>query len=523
MSFYTPAWLRKYLKEEAAAIAAYVQKQKAGKYINDFRGYIDANLPFVLWLNIDEIKEKVLLPNMGLLDSYINAAFNETQRTWAREVLETVLLNAYKKTINYYIDNPNTKEVNYEELNTLLSGLNSLNVGEIAPYLKANFSKTLRVGGSLKKKNTSVMLIAPSFTSIKFGTVFRENIDLSPFGEDGYTEDGDPTPYRRINEILNDTTGSVTGKRQTFFTQLHNVGHVEVDVVSTTTREVKRGQVSPRFLQALASVPNTPGAINKLQARFSKETLQYSTRVIVRKKFSSSKMVFEMLIENGIPVGIPESQLTNLQKATKELAFDVGAGLTNKIRQDPGFLLELETSKSYKQYLESSLRALLSTGKPIGSYNSSSSFKETAKVTTTKITLDPKLKQKTSGKASEAQSVKRAPKANKASSSLISLQNLLNANLAQKIKENMGDGSRRNILNLRSGRFAESAKVERLSESRQGMITAFYSYMKNPYATFSDGGRQGYPKSRDPKLLISKSIREIAATQVGNRMRAVVV
>ncbi len=107
--------------------------------------------------------------------------------------------------------------------------------------------------------------------------------------------------------------------------------------------------------------------------------------------------------------------------------------------------------------------------------------------------------------------------------SLTSLQSLLNASLAQKIKENMGDGSRRDILNLRSGRLAESAKVERLSESRAGMITAFYTYMKNPYATFSDGGRQQYPRSRDPKLLISKSIREIAAAQVNNRLRAVLV
>lgn len=107
--------------------------------------------------------------------------------------------------------------------------------------------------------------------------------------------------------------------------------------------------------------------------------------------------------------------------------------------------------------------------------------------------------------------------------SLASLQRLLDANLAQKIKENMGSGSRRDILNLRSGRFAESAKVERMSQSREGMITAFYTYMKNPYATFSQGGRQEFPRSRDPKLLIAKSIREIAATQVANRMRAVLI
>lgn len=107
--------------------------------------------------------------------------------------------------------------------------------------------------------------------------------------------------------------------------------------------------------------------------------------------------------------------------------------------------------------------------------------------------------------------------------SLASLQKLLDASLIQRVKDNMGTGSRRDILNLRSGRFAESVKVERLSQSREGMITAFYNYMKNPYATFSQGGRQESPKTRDPKLLIAKSIREIGATMVANRMRAVLV
>jgi hypothetical protein len=105
--------------------------------------------------------------------------------------------------------------------------------------------------------------------------------------------------------------------------------------------------------------------------------------------------------------------------------------------------------------------------------------------------------------------------------SLIDLQNLINRQLQDVISANMGDGNSRNVLNYRTGRLAGSAKVEYMSESRAGMITAFYSYMKNPYATFSEGGQQQYPKSRDPKLLISKSIREIAAQQVGNRLRAV--
>lgn len=105
--------------------------------------------------------------------------------------------------------------------------------------------------------------------------------------------------------------------------------------------------------------------------------------------------------------------------------------------------------------------------------------------------------------------------------SLVSLQQLINDSLQNVISANMGNGGETRILNYKTGRFAASAKVESLSESRAGMITAFYSYMKNPYQTFEPGYRQGSPQTRDPKLLIAKSIREIAATKVGNRLRAV--
>jgi len=118
----------------------------------------------------------------------------------------------------------------------------------------------------------------------------------------------------------------------------------------------------------------------------------------------------------------------------------------------------------------------------------------------------------------------KAPKQTPENSvNLISLQNLMNAQLQDVISANMGDGSRRDLLNYRTGRFASTAEVKRLSIIREGMITAFYDYMRNPYGTFSTGGRQEYPRSRDPKLLISKSIRQIAAEVVNNRLRAVLV
>lgn len=104
--------------------------------------------------------------------------------------------------------------------------------------------------------------------------------------------------------------------------------------------------------------------------------------------------------------------------------------------------------------------------------------------------------------------------------SLTSLQAYINEHLQSVISANMGGGTERNILNYRTGRFAESARVDSMSKDRQGMITAFYTYMKNPYQTFEPGFKQGSPKSRDPRLLISKSIREIVATKVSNKLRA---
>ena len=106
---------------------------------------------------------------------------------------------------------------------------------------------------------------------------------------------------------------------------------------------------------------------------------------------------------------------------------------------------------------------------------------------------------------------------------IANLQVLLQERLSEQVRKNMGTGNDKKILNYRSGRLANSASIERISESRAGMVSIFYNYMRNPYATFSEGGRQQYPRSRDPKLLISKSIRELAMPIVGSRMRAVLV
>lgn len=219
--------------------------------------------------------------------------------------------------------------------------------------------------------------------------------------------------------------------------------------------------------------------------------------------------------------------------------FDPGA-LTDKAMEkliddlipkvsDPKFIQDLLTMKSSPSFLDMVGIAVAKTieGTAIDQTfvhkNAKIADKKVAKPNLTKLRDILKLELVKVNKLKNK--LKTPPIRNKTGQfySLASLQNLINSQLQNVISANMGDGSSKQVLNYRTGRLAASASVESLTQSKEGMITAFYSYMRNPYGTFSEGGKQQNPRTRDPKLLISNSIREIAATKVANRLRAVLL
>lgn len=510
MGFYSPTWVRKLVKEDANQIVEYLKKDKT----NDFRSYIDGNLPFVLWLDIFQIKTRTLDPTIPELKNIASIAYGDESKY---TLIYNMLLQAYKDVINQYIDNPRFIKISSKELESKLNDLTSSSSPKTV--IAQEFSNTMIVDeGKISARNKSVMVIFPKFTTMRFGPLFREAVDYSVLGSDNIDE-----PGRIVKDLMQGKQykSSTSTSKSDFFTQLQNIGHVELDVVSEIDRTVKRGQNSPRLLQALVSLPtDTTGRLSERVSRqFSQQTGQAETRIQVRKRFAGSKMVFEMLVEHGLSVGLPETQKKNLEKAKLERAFPIGSGLTAEIRKNPSILIDLETSKSMKQYIYENLKSLLETGKPAPAYASEFKASEKApiKIQTNKVKL-PKSGGSVPPKSSEASN-----KARRATLPLTSLQALLDKHLQDVISANMGDGNERRILNYRTGRFAASAKVERLSVSREGMVTAFYTYMKNPYQTFEPGFKQGSPKTRDPKLLIANSIREIAATTMITKMRSVLV
>lgn len=90
----------------------------------------------------------------------------------------------------------------------------------------------------------------------------------------------------------------------------------------------------------------------------------------------------------------------------------------------------------------------------------------------------------------------------------LSIVNIINAKLAERIKVNMV----RPRLQNRTGRFAESAKVTGVEVTKEGFPTFIFSYQKNPYEVFDrvNGRSPWNTPNRDPKTLIALSIREIA-------------
>lgn len=488
MAFYTADWIKQLIKEDAADFQKHINVKS-----NDFRSYIDANIPFVLYLDINKIKSEVLNPSNKFFIDLAKAIKLSDPNILIRE-----LTKAYVAVINGFINNTRYLHISTEQLEERLNSFElSASTGNIKGTLSTLFNRTM-VLDDLSQKNTRVVLMFPSFKTIQFGPLFKKEFEKSTAFSTVMDLDTGDTQDALIKKYVNSN-----------FSVLQNIGHIEVDVMSSESKEVVRGLVSPRLLQALVEVPT--GSYSKVARRFSKETGQLNTRLVVRKLFTSKKLVLEILVKHGISIGTLESQDENLRKASKERAFDIGKNLTTRLLKDPTLIAKLVTSKSILQHVADTVINTIK-GKGTAPYSSTTSIQNTSKITKTKVSLSLPKAYPTTRNVVLPESL---PIANLAS--------ILRARINLQVKENMGTGNAKNVLNYRTGRFAESATIDRLTMSKQGMVTVFYNYMRYPYATFSEGGEQQYPKTRDPKLLISKSIREIGAEIVGNRLRAVLV
>lgn len=92
------------------------------------------------------------------------------------------------------------------------------------------------------------------------------------------------------------------------------------------------------------------------------------------------------------------------------------------------------------------------------------------------------------------------------------LKSMINRSLPAEVRRNMG----RPALINQTSRFSNSVVLNSLREGKNTLIGE-YSYQLNPYQTFENTGEKQWPRGYNPKPLIAKSIRNIAARHVENR------
>ena len=114
--------------------------------------------------------------------------------------------------------------------------------------------------------------------------------------------------------------------------------------------------------------------------------------------------------------------------------------------------------------------------------------------------------------AKSAKKKKRTKSTAKTTESPIALRNILNEMLPQMVASKMTSPA----LQFRTGRFANSARVENVNIGPRGGTHIDYTYMRDPYETFEPGGKQG-STMRDPRKIIGASIREIAQGILGRQ------
>jgi len=116
-------------------------------------------------------------------------------------------------------------------------------------------------------------------------------------------------------------------------------------------------------------------------------------------------------------------------------------------------------------------------------------------------------------------STKKAPKTAKSNvpttTNILSLAALINEKLPETIRKNMNPPALQN----RTGRFASSVKIVEATYTTQGYPSFGYTYRKDPYQVFepSLGNSAWSSQQRDPKKLIDRSIREVAAQIMAGR------
>lgn len=193
--------------------------------------------------------------------------------------------------------------------------------------------------------------------------------------------------------------------------------------------------------------------------------------------------------------------------------------LTEAVREEYLFILNQEGSDTLLEGIESTTLHTLTKSKKV-KYKGTAKpravvkSKGKSKAVKGKINTQEKVAIASGAGAIRAKATKsRTRKTASTGFSQVKLYAALNMKINSVVAKNMELPG----LEYQTGRFAAGVKITDVSKTPQGFASIGYTYQLYPYQTFEPGFAQG-STDRDPRKLIDRSIREIAAQMVTGRL-----
>lgn len=529
----------------SAAVAANTKVQKSALY-RDFdaanleskklRALIDSNMPTFYVVDLDLIYKEIYR-NLSLSlfkdnEEYVtNTVFSNKQKL-SSDILKT-LTNSFS-TVPRKKFTPILAELNTlytKTLDTLSKRSSYIGYRNAVTVLSAEVRRKLKFTGMFIAEDDSLLVdnlptnsylfIGPTFNYVKNKVNSLINDSIRKLFKEVYSaemrayDNKNNTGFSVGNLVNAGHTAAYTNTNDLIGVNMPSAQEVQFLLAGTGKEQGVEAAIADLYLNSDYAIKFTQ---NFKEGASTLLDLQFSFVISMPSEFNTNTLRIQEV--RRIKEYISDTILPEIKDQVLK-KFKEGI-LTEAIP-------ELSASPNILEYISSSIVSKLGGKATPSLQKTTTASKQGIKIKTPVLKNTKLVPKSTSTKSSSINVPKYIPiRTNQGQFySLTSLQGLINQHLQSVISANMGDegypGGQRKILNYRTGRFAASAQVERMSQSREGAITAFYSYQKNPYQVFEVGHKMGSPITRDPKLLISKSIREIAATKVGNRLRAVSV
>ena len=242
------------------------------------------------------------------------------------------------------------------------------------------------------------------------------------------------------------------------------------------------------------------GGITRENAKKFLQDSGIDIRVIRDKKTDEIIVTFASAAENAADKEATKARLRSLRDIVSD--FAKSADGTKRIVGMKGSDSIIDTKRK---------RAIQKLEKALDQPSLQLKF-ENSKTEKGKTTTTVKKRQKvriTTAKIGSGLAIRRSSVRKGISTEPLRLIGLINQRLPDTVRKNMNAPALQNV----TGRFAESVKLTEIQKTPKGFPSFGYTYQKNPYQRFEMGrGDQPWATpERDPRTLIDKSIREIAA------------